>query len=332
VIATWLVCAFSTGCASSLRLTLLAAAARPPSDVVLYVDVADARGRPVLGLRSADFRVYEDGKLVSADAARSTLAQRELAAEHYTLLLIEISSGALVTDQVGVIRTAAQSWLAQVGAHQRVAVYAFDGGKALQPIVPFRGGRADDGRALDALRGLETRDPATNLNGAVLQGLAELGRAMHGAEVPLRFGTLVVLTDGSDRANRISQRQMLDAVEAAPYRVFTLGIGRDLDDSVLARVGKTGYIRIEDSNAARAAFAELAELIVRASRRQYFLRHCSASRGGKHKLSIEADAPHGRGQLHYMFDATGFTGVCDPAAAPVVPVPMNDRAERSPAL
>jgi hypothetical protein len=310
-VATSLVCGISTtGCASSLRLSLLAAASRPPSDVALYVDVADAHGRPVVGLQASDFRFYEDGV-----AASGELADPALAAQHYTLLLIELSS-VLMSDQVGAIRTAAQVWRARVGAQQRVAVYAFDGAKALHEIVPFRAGSPDDRRMLDSLRTLEVRDPSTNLNGAVLAGLAELGRGLRAAEAPLRFGTLVVLTEGSDRANRISQRQMLDAVEAAPYRVFTLGIGRELDDSVLSRIGKTGYIRVEDTSAARAAFSELADLILRASQRQYLLRYCASARTGRHKLKVEVDSPEGRGELHYTIDAEAFTGPCDPASPP----------------
>jgi hypothetical protein len=329
VIAAWLVCGISAGCASPLRLTLLAAASRPPSDVALYVDVADAHGRPVVGLRSDDFRIYEDGVLVSSEGKRPVplLENPALAAQHYALLLIEISSSVVMTDQVGAIRTAVQAWLTQVGAYQRVAVFAFDGGKALHEILPFQGGQPDAGRAVEALRRLEVRDPSTNLNGAVLLGLAELGRALSRAEVPLRFGSLVVFTEGVDRANRILHRQMLDAVEAAPYRVFTLGIGRDLDDSMLSRVGKTGYVRVEDTSAARAAFGELADLIVRASRRQYLLRHCSLARGGKHKLTVEVRAAQGHGELHYGFDATGFAGACDPASPPPV-VQLNTRAAR----
>ena len=127
-----------------------------------------------------------------------------------------------------------------------------------------------------------------------------------------------MLTDGVDRANRISQRQMLDAVEAAPYRVFTLGIGRELDDSLLSRLGKTGYIRVEESGAARSAFRELAELITRATRRQYLLRYCSAARSGVHKVSVEATAPAGSGQLQYTLDAAALHAPCDLTRAPTL--------------
>jgi hypothetical protein len=311
VSALGLLCGISAGCAPSLRLTLLAAAAQPPSNVALYLDAADARGQPIVDLRATDFRIYEDGKLVSPERSRQTIASPEVAAQHFIVLLIDISS-AVMTDQAASVRAAAQAWIARVAPYQRVAVYAFDGGGSLHEIVSFSG----DGHGLDALRTIEARDPATNLNGAVLLGLSELGRAVQAAKVPMRSGTLIVLTDGSDRSARISQRQMLDAVDAAPYRVYTLGIGRELDDSVLSRIGKTGYIRVEDSAATRAAFDELAELNVRAARRRYLLRYCSAARGGKHTLHVEVDATAGRGRLGYALDAASFSGGCDTTALP----------------
>lgn len=219
---------------------------------------------------------------------------------------------------------AAEAWLAQVQPHQRVAVYAFDGAKTLHEIVTFQGERTDSPRnALAALQSLEVRDPSTNLNGAVLLGLAELGRAIRSGTAPLRYGTLVVLSDGIDRANRISQRQMLDAVEAAPYRVFTLGIGRELDDSLLSRLGKTAYFRVEESSAARSAFHELAQAITRAARRQYLLRYCSPARVGQHKVSVESTATVGSGQLQYTLDASALHPPCDltraPALTPIQP-------------
>ena len=182
--------------------------------------------------------------------------------------------------------------------------------------------------ALDKLRRFDAIDPSTNLHGALLAAISELNKALRADTAALRFANLVVLTDGHDRANRISQRQMLDAVDAAPYRVYTLGIGRELDDSVLSRIGKSGYVRVEESAAARAAFQEIAQLIERASQRYYLLRYCSPARGGRHVVTLEAEAAAGVGQLRYTLDAEHFGAGCDvtrelrlqrwkaPAAAP----------------
>ena len=133
-----------------------------------------------------------------------------------------------------------------------------------------------------------------------------------------RFGNVVVLTDGLDRANRVSQRQMLDAVEATPYHVYTLGIGRELDDSVLSRIGKSGYVRVEENSGMRTAFQELAELIRSAAGRYYLLRYCSPSRAGRHVVRVEVAVPAGSGQLQYVLDASRFRAGCDAARAPVL--------------
>lgn len=319
-----LLCATSGGCASGLRLSLLAAAAEPPSRVALFFSVdapgaRTSRGRraaiPIANLQASDFRIYEDGALVSDADSQQTIARPELAVEHYTLLLIDMSSSTVLGDQLGAIRAAAQGWVTQLRTQQHVAVYAFDGSKSLYEIVPFDSERA----SLDKLRTFEVVDPSTNLNGAVLLALSELDKTLQTHTMPVRLGSLVVLTDGVDRANRVSQRQMLDAVDAAPYHVYALGIGRELDDSVLARVGKSGYVRVEDSSSARVAFRELAQLITTASRRFYLLRYCSPSRGGTHSVRVEVSVPAGSGQLQYDLDASRFSAGCDAQAVTAPP-------------
>ncbi|MEY4576130.1 MAG: hypothetical protein RL701_833, partial [Pseudomonadota bacterium] len=129
---------------------------------------------------------------------------------------------------------------------------------------------------------------------------------------------LVVFTDGTDRANRVPYQQVIDAVEASPYRVYTLGLGREVDDSMLSRFGKTGYLRVEESATLDAAFRELAERIVRFAARQYLLSYCSPARDGTHLLSIEAfsRAHAAHGQLELPFNAERFGPGCDATQPP----------------
>src|SRR3954466_5691671 len=62
----------AAACASggSLKLTKISAAADQPSNVAVYLDVKDKRGRPIPGLLEKNFRVYEDGKLVTTMKAK----------------------------------------------------------------------------------------------------------------------------------------------------------------------------------------------------------------------------------------------------------------------
>ena len=69
-----------------------------------------------------------------------------------------------------------------------MAVYTFDGSPHLTQVSGF-GGNVRAG--VSGLGTRRPRDPSTNLNGAVIEGVKVLSQQMEHAPVPLRFGTLV---------------------------------------------------------------------------------------------------------------------------------------------
>ena len=75
---------------------------------------------------------------------------------------------------------------------------------------------------------------------AVERALGELDAALEKEELPLRFGTLVVFTDGTDRAARVPQQEMLDAVNNSNYSVFAIGLGAEIDEEELDGIGRDG--------------------------------------------------------------------------------------------
>lgn len=305
-----------SACATNLTLTRLEAASRPPGNVAVFFAVDRADGKPVVDLLASDFNIYEDGKLVSLDESQQTIVNPRIAAAHYTLLLVDMSGSVTASEQLAAVTAAAGEFVNQVEHYQRIAVYAFDGSKNLYEIMPFSPTGPQTARALQALSSFQSRDPSTNLHGAVLQALSELDKALGRSDVPLRFGSLVVFTDGTDRANRVPFQQMVDAVEATRHHVYALGIGREIDDSSLARIGKTGYIRVDDGSASRNAFQEIADRIVGYTRRYYLLSYCSPARAGEHTVSIEAVSKGQTGRLDYAFNAAGFGPSCDPSRPP----------------
>lgn len=325
VLIAGLVCHALTGCAQSLRLTRLATAARRPSNVAVFFAVDRASGQPVTNLSSEAFGIYEDGRLLSRQQSRQTLLDPQRAAVHYTLLLLDMSASVSASDQLAAISGATRALVSALARSQQVAVYAFDGSKNLYEIAPFALPGPQTLARVERLRTFESKDPATNLNGAVLAALSQLDDTVQHGSAPLRFGNLVVLTDGTDRANRVPYQQMIDAVEASPHSVYSVGVGRELDDSTLARIGKAGYVRVEDSAAARSAFEEVGDRIVRATRRYYLLSYCSPARAGQHRVALEVTAAEQRGELDYAFDATGFGAGCDPEQAPPLGADTSSR-------
>jgi hypothetical protein len=317
----------AAGCGGGLKPTLIDAAYRKPSNVAVYFAVDDADGEPVADLLASDFNIYEDGKLVSRDESRQSIVNPEVAAVHYTLLLVDMSASVTESDQVDKIVAASSDFAARVEPYQKVAVYAFDGSPNLYEVTPFTESEARASLGLGKLSEFMTRDPSTNLHGAIVQALDKLKHALARAKVPLRFGTLVVFTDGTDRAARVTYQEMLDAIEASEYSMFAIGVGNEIDDTTLSRIGTSGYIRVDNSTELQNGFSEIGDRIVRHTRRYYLLSYCSPARAGQHKATIEAKTKGKQGELAYDFDATGFGPGCDATKPP--PFDTSGRTLRS---
>jgi hypothetical protein len=306
------------GCASrsGLRLTMIDSSVQRPSNVAVYFTVDTADGEPVPGLATEAFRIYEDGKLVSIHESQQTILNPEVAAAHYTLLLVDMSGSVTSSDDVPTIVAAATAFADRVGRYQEIAVYAFDGRKDLYRVIDFTGDRGRLGRAVERLDGFPGRDPSTNLNGAVVGALGLLDRQMNRARTPLRFGTLVVFTDGSDRAARVDREQLRQALDDTDHDVFVIGVGDEIDESELAAIGHSGTILSHKREDIAASFEQAAARVEASTKRYYLLGYCSPARAGVHEVTIEAVKGGLSGALRYEFDASGFGPRCDPTRKP----------------
>jgi hypothetical protein len=234
-----------------------------------------------------------------------------------------MSGSVAESDQVPALQAAAT----ELVSSQRVAVYAFDGSEELHPIVGCTtGGGASAG--VSRLGSFRPQDPSTNLHGAVLAGFAVLDEALARSRVPLHFGTVVVFTDGSDRAARVSRSDMNRAIDDSAYDVFAIGVGSEIDEGTLGDVGRNGYLLVEDSAAITEAFRQVAQRVVAMTQRYYLLSYCSPARAGTHRVSVEAVTPDASGRLSYDFDAAGFGPNCNPGQPPPFAV-GNARTARS---
>jgi hypothetical protein len=314
----------AAGCAG-LKLEVVKSAQSRPSNLALFFTVQTRAGEPVPQLSSEQFRIFEDGALVSIHESRQTILNPEVAAEHYTLLLVDMSGSVTGSEQLPLLVEAAARFTDAVGKYQKVAVYAFDGGPDIYPIAAFRGSPAAPARAVASLATFRTRDPSTNLNGAVVRASGVLAQAVARARTPLRFGTLVVFTDGTDRAGRLSSAELEKALAEQDQAVFAIGVGHEIDKATLARIGRQGHWLVKDSAAMQQAFQTVADRIIGHTRSHYLLSYCSPARAGKHQVTVETVMPDTgkRGRLSYEFDATGFGPGCDPASAPPFALPTQ---------
>lgn len=304
-----------TGC-TGLRVAMVDSAYQRPSNVAVYFTVDSATGEPVGGLQGTDFRIYEDGQLVSPTESQQRIVNPEVAAEHYTLLLVDMSGSVTESDQVPMLQAAATQFTSQLEGHQKVGVYAFDGSEEIFQIAGFTASEGGATAAVGRLGSFRGRDPSTNLHGAVVQAIATLDAELERSRVPLRFGTIVVFTDGSDRAARVTRQQMGEAIDGSPYDVFAIGVGSEIDEGTLGAVGRDGYVLVEDTAAVEQAFQQVAARILAMTQRFYLLSYCSPARAGVHDVTVEAVTPQATGSLTYEFDATGFAPDCNPDRPP----------------
>jgi hypothetical protein len=310
---------------ASLDVTHINSSSKKPSNVWVFFTV-EKGDEPVAGLTADDFEIYEDDKLVSKFESKQVIQNPDVAAVMYTLLLLDMSGSITESGELDTLVDSAELFATKVGQSQKVGVYAFDGDKKVHSVVPFSTSQGSVEGGLEGLRSYKAKDPSTNLNGAVIQGLEILEKELEKDDRPLKFGTLVVFSDGTDRAARVPKQDMLDEmakVEYENYEIYAIGVGAEIEESELKELGREGYEIVEeqDDDNVRLAFEKVADRIERHMKRFYLLSYCTPARKGDHLVRIQAESkndPKGKGELEYEFSADSFgpPPECDPEKKP----------------
>ncbi|APR77893.1 Hypothetical protein A7982_03240 [Minicystis rosea] len=312
-----------TACGGGLNVTLLNSAQKKPNNVWVFFTVDRGKKEPVGGLTADDFKIYEDGDLVSKFESKQVIQNPEVAAVMYTMLLVDMSGSITESGQADALVDSAKSFADRVGKTQKVGVFAFDGEAKIHSVVPFTEAQGSVQGGLDGLRKYKPKDPSTNLHGAVVEGLRELRRSLDKEHKPLKFGTLVLFTDGTDRAGRVSRDDMkkeLDEDKYKDFEMYAIGVGAEIEKAHLDDVGRNGTELASDKNKVKEAFDKMAAKIEAHTKRFYLLSYCTPARKGEHEVTVEANTknPDGSGSVKYKFSADGFGPPpdCDPKTPP----------------
>jgi hypothetical protein len=308
-------------CGGGLEVRRINSAERKPSNVWVFFTVERDKDNPVGGLTADDFKIYEDGELVSKFESKQVILNPEVAAVMYTMLLVDMSGSITESGQADTLVDAAKSFSEKVGKTQKVGIYAFDGSEKIHSVTPFTEAQGSVQGGLEGLRKYKSKDSSTNLHGAVVEGLRELKKELDKDKKPLKFGTLVVFTDGSDRAARLSKDEMkkeMDKEKYKDYQILSIGVGAEIQKSSIGEVGRNGTELASDQAKVKEAFDKTANKIEMHMKRFYLLSYCSPARKGEHEVRIEANAksPDASGSLEYKFKADGFDANCNPNTPP----------------
>ncbi|MGK3991135.1 VWA domain-containing protein [Sorangium sp. So ce136] len=313
----------SVACGGGLRVNRINSAQKKPNNVWVFFSVDAGEDEPVGGLTAEDFEIYEDGDLVSKFESKQTIQNPEVAAVMYTMLLVDMSGSITESGQADALVDAAQSFSDRVGKSQKVGVYAFDGEVKIHSVVPFTEAQGSVQGGLEGLRTYKPKDTSTNLHGGVVEGIRELKKQLDKDRRPLKFGTLVVFSDGTDRANRVSREDMLkelDKEEYENYQIFVVGVGAEIEKARLDEIGRDGTELAADQAKVKESFEKIAAKIEAHMKRFYLLSYCTPARAGEHEVEIKAISkdPSASGSLEYKFNADGFgpPPECDPNTPP----------------
>lgn len=320
-----LVASSTAGCPASdgatcLQFDLIEGQAQPPSNVTLFFSVSSCSGDPAPGIDAGEFVIREDGAVISAYESQQTILPRSVAFELSSVLLLDMSGSVLESGGLPTLQSAAHEFIDRVSVEHAISIQLFDGREDLTEAVGFTENADALHAAVDALTELEVVDPSTNLNGAVLSGLSLLDSRELAA--PESFaGSLVVFTDGTDQAGRVSDEAAAAAAAATHHSTFSIGLGAEIDKPHLSALGQGGAEFASDGTEISEAFNRIADAIEARSQSFYALGYCSPKRAGLHSLSLGVEGAEG--ELVFDFDAAGFEAGCDATISASGPIELD---------
>ena len=220
--------------------------------VVLNITVTDSAGQYVPGLRRSDFKIYEDGREVSAELISSFSSHESPFA---SVVLLDTSGS--MENRLSLARSAAIRFLDNLRLEDVAAVYKFD--SKVEQVQEFSGGRDLAPMAF----GLRARG-MTTLHDAIVDAAKAL------ALRPEKRKAIIILSDGMDTQSKASSDKAVEsalAVGASIYAVDMTAIdgrssGADRQSAMILKsfAEKSGgrFVATPGGPALRDAFASIA--------------------------------------------------------------------------
>lgn len=183
-------------------------------NVPLVVTVTDGKGRLITGLKKADFKIYEDGKLQKTEGF-SHEANLPLS----VVLLVDTSSSTY--NQLEFERSAARDFFSKVvkAGKDRAAIIGFDNTPRL--MTDF----TDDMEKLSA--GLKKLDSGGGT--AVYDAILETSEKKLGREAVERRKVIVLISDGYDTASEFSLKHATEMAQKRDVVIYAISINAIAD-------------------------------------------------------------------------------------------------------
>lgn len=306
-----------------IDVTLLDSRTEPPSKIRLFFQVDETGLSQVSALDQPDFEIYENGDRISELESQARIRRERGEFLYSSVLLLDLSGSILNNQDLPRLKEAASSFIEKtiptegdpLHGTREMALYWFDGAEEIHLLVPYTEERNNLLSGIAAIDEEISDDMSTNLNGAVIQGLTTMDSRLEqvSADSDIAIaGSMVLFTDGTDQAARVSTSDAVSAVNNAilNHSVFTIGLGGEIDEVILSSFGKNGFEMAADSLELKSSFLAVAEQLERQANSYYVLEYCSPKRAGEHTLELVALHEEVFGSFETTFSADGFAGGC----------------------
>lgn len=307
----------------SIILDLLESRSEEPAKIRLFFKADFDDGEPIAGLEADNFTISENGSVISSSESLAQI-QRDPGQFMFTsVLLLDLSGSVLNADDLPTLKTSSIGFIESViplpdeayAGSFEMAIYWFDGEQNIHLLKPFSTSREELVQSIESIDENISNDNSTNLNGAVIQGINVVSERLEEIKLDPDISTassLVIFTDGTDQANWANDTEAKTAVNASgsDLTIFTIGLGSEIDESILSTFGKSGYEFADSDLELNDTFQKVAKSVSDEANSFYVLEYCSPKRSGTHTITVRLDYMESSGSFQSDFSAEGFSGGC----------------------
>jgi len=330
-LAALLIMLLMIGCKSSfetddkkISVHLIDAKTEPPSKVRLFFQIETDFSNPAFPIEDPDFEIFENGSQISEFESRARIRKEPGEFLYSSLLLLDLSGSILNNADLPRLKEAASTFIERtmpmdnddLYGTREMAIYWFDGDPDLHPLTHFSINRDTLISKIESIDVNISDDNSTNLNGAVVQGISLMNSRLEetgddSSDMAIA-GSMVIFTDGTDNAARVTTNQALESLNriGREHSIFSIGLGGEIDPNTLGMFGRDGFEMAEDSLGLKDSFLAVADRLERMSNSYYVLEYCSPKRAGQHTLQLRAVYEDRFGSFSMPFSAEGFSGGC----------------------
>ncbi len=251
-----------------------------PNYVKLLFEVVDDKGFPIPDLNLDKLEIYEDGQVLSQSESY-VLFQQYLANKYVVKIVLMLDNSTSLRDEIPDIKNAALNFINNVvDSHHQVAVYVFS-----ESTVLLQDFTTNVNALTTAINSITVGEPSTDLYGATITGANHWDQTF----VPdsIVTGAMVLFTDGTDTQGSHTLDAALNAVTGK--RVYTIGLGNEINSDVLSSLGNSGFFSISETSELINTFDRINSEIEKYSKSFYWLTYASPKRGANlHTVIVRA--------------------------------------------